>query len=152
MGQLFACCKDDGKIGVFLRKGLKFCKDGLGKLGKIFKKSFSGSRNTKPNPHQEEIYENPNEGVYKPGFYSIKPKAVDEQFDDNNGRQDYEVNYTPVVDPNKKPKTNLGKLNFGFGNGLNKDDYRKKKKKKLEDKNKNNANKDILKVKEFLTF
>ena len=115
MGQLFACCNKENKLVMGFSMGVKFCIDGLGKLGKIFTSSGS-SRNTKPNEHQDETYRNQDTSTYKPGYYKIKPKPVEEKFDGLQGEQHFKVNYNPEVDQaklDKKKKGVYAKVHFG---------------------------------------
>ena len=90
----------NGLIMVF-KAGFKFCKDGLGKLGRIFAKPFSGFKNKKSNPNQLEDYENPDKGSYKPGYYSIVPKQVDQKIGEKEAENLVNVEYAPEVDPLK---------------------------------------------------
>lgn len=127
-------------LSIIFRKGVKFAKEGLGKLGKIFKKSWSSFRNKKPSPYQDETYENPEKDQYKPGYYNIVAKPKEQTIGENEGHEEYKVNYDPGVDPNKKKNKKVKKIQFGTNHNL-RNRHEEKKRTKL-----NLMDKDILKV------
>ena len=122
MGSAFAkCCqsvksgvkKTGSKASLFFRSVYKFSKDGLGKLGKIFRMPFTGTKNKKANPDQQkEDYKNPGKDEYKPGYYNIVAKPVDQKISKDEATEKINVVYDPGVDPNKKVKESGNKINF----------------------------------------
>lgn len=133
------------RLKIVFNKGVKFCKDGLDKLGKIFKKSFSGCRNKEHNPNQDELYENPEKDQYKPGYYNIVAKPTDQKIGDNEGSEKISVTYNPGVDPNKKNNKKIKKIQFQAHNQA-RDRHRQKMKRKTRI-----LDQDILKV-SFIFF
>lgn len=120
-----------------MRKGARFLMAGLGSLGVIFSKSYSGSKNKKPNKNQVEQYKNKDKGTYKPNYYSIQPKAVNSKMDKNQGIKTYDCNYNPDVDPLKlqqqqnRPRPNEV-ATFGFKGNMNDEMYEQERQRRIE--------------------
>lgn len=134
-------------IKIIFNASVKFCKDGLGKLGVIFKKSWSSFRNKNPTPYQDETYENPEKDQYKPGYYNIVAKPKHQEIGDNEAKEEFKVNYDPGVDPDKVKEKNVEKINFGADSSR-----RRKHHQRMEDRN-NVLDNDILKVRTvFILF
>lgn len=131
---LECCWANRKKIFFTVKKGARFIAAGIGSLGVVFAKSYSGSKNKKPNKHQNENYKNKDKGTYKPNYYSIQPKAVDEQISNNQGVKTYNCNYNPDVDPLKlkKPqRPHHGGASFGFRGGMNQQAYQQERRRRM---------------------
>lgn len=120
-----------------MRKGARFVAAGIGGLGVIFAKSYSGSRNKKPNKDQVESYKNKDKDTYKPNYYSIQPKAVDIQIDKNRGMKTFNCNYHPDVDPLKLQRQRQrgmqqqGRVHFGFQGNMNQQSYQQERMRRM---------------------
>lgn len=121
LGKVLACCQKaykDLKLDIIIDKGVRFVKEGLATGGTIFMAVIASTRNSSPNPHQKENYVNPNQNVYRPGFHSITPKPIESHYDENSGRDKFQIQFVPQIDPNKEKinrnPVNQGQVMWGF--------------------------------------
>lgn len=134
------CCWEKRRQIFFqVRKGARFIAAGIGSLGAVFAKSYSGSRNRKPNKDQVESYKNKDQDTYKPNYYSIQPNAINTQVDRNQGMQTLNCNYYPDVDPMKLQRqrqryqqAQAGRVNFGFQGGMNQHSYMQERSRRMQ--------------------